>query len=155
MARANPIAAIRSDYFVTAEGRDYDYGMGFGGALRGTGPVAGKATVRVNGGFVWLPVVSGFSGNHYLWTVSTELRGYYPRQVRSSASCYNRLWRFSRYTFNPDVDQDMSEARVFLSLAIPRWEHNEPPIALAVGCCSAPGAALGLPGLDRADAGPG
>ena len=35
MARINPIAAIRSDYFVTAEGRDYDYGIGLGARLEG------------------------------------------------------------------------------------------------------------------------
>ena len=36
LARFNPIAAIRSDYFVTAEGRDYDYGIGLGGRLAGS-----------------------------------------------------------------------------------------------------------------------
>ena len=123
MARANPIAAIRSDYFVTAEGRDYDYGLAFGGALRGTATWIGKGSLRVNGGFVWLPVVSGFAGNHYLWNVGTELRGYI-RGKYGFGVTYNRLWRFSRYTFNPDVDQNMSEARVFFSLAIPRQEQE-------------------------------
>jgi hypothetical protein len=121
LIRANPVAAIRSDYFVTAEGRDYDYGVATGARLEGSAVFTSKALVRVGGGFVWLPVISGFAGNHYLWTLTTEARGYL-RGKYGFGLTYNRLWRRSRYTFNPDVDQDMSEARVFVSLAIPRWE---------------------------------
>jgi hypothetical protein len=122
LARFNPIAAIRSDYFVTAEGRDYDYGIGLGGRLAGRAQWPGKATVQLAGGYVFLPVVSGFPGKHQLWTLSTEARGYL-RGKFGVGVVYNRLWRRSNYTFNPDVNQDMSEARVFLSLAIPRWEE--------------------------------
>ena len=121
MARVNPIAAIRSDYFVTAEGRDYDYGVGLGGNLAGRATWPGKATVRLTGGYVFLPVVSGFPGKHSLWTLGTEARGYL-RGKFGAGLTYTRLWRRSNYTFNPDVNQNVSEARVFLSLAIPRWE---------------------------------
>jgi hypothetical protein len=121
MIRMNPIAAIRSDYFVTAEGRDYDYGVGLGGNVAGRAEWPGKATVRLGGGYVFLPVLSGFPGNHHLFTLTTEARGYY-RGKYGFGVVYNRLWRRSNYTFNPDVHEDMSEARVFLSLAIPRWE---------------------------------
>jgi hypothetical protein len=120
MARINPVAAIRSDYFVTAEGRDYDYGVGLGGRVEGRALWPGKATVRLSGGYVLLPVISGFPGNHDIFTLSTEARGYL-RGKYGAGLAYTRLWRRSNYTFNPDVDQDMSEARVFLSLAIPRW----------------------------------
>jgi hypothetical protein len=123
MARVNPIAAIRSDYFVTAEGRDYDYGIGLGGNLTGRALWPGKATVRLTGGYIFLPVVSGFPGKHQLWTLSTEARGYF-RGKFGAGVVYNRLWRRSNYTFNPDVNQNVSEARVFLSLAIPRWEQE-------------------------------
>ncbi|HEV7367131.1 MAG TPA: DUF3943 domain-containing protein [Gemmatimonadales bacterium] len=122
LARFNPIAAIRSDYFVTAEGRDYDYGVGLGGRLAGQALWPGKATVQLSGGYIFLPVVSGFPGSHQLWTLSTEARGYF-RGKFGAGVVYNRLWRRSNYTFNADVHQDMSEARVFLSLAIPRWEE--------------------------------
>jgi Domain of unknown function (DUF3943) len=122
LLRANPIAAIRSDYFVTAEGRDYDYGIGLGGALRGTALWEGRGLLRVGGGFTWLPVVSGFAGNHYLWTLTTEGRGYLQGKYGIGV-VYNRLWRRSRYTFNPDVDENVGEFRVFLSLAIPGWEQ--------------------------------
>jgi hypothetical protein len=123
MARVNPIAAIRSDYFVTAEGRDYDYGVALGGRVEGRALWPGKATVRLTGGYVWLPVISGFPGNHQLWTLGTEARGYL-RGKFGAGLTYQRLWKDSNYTFNPDVHQNMSEARIFLSLAIPRWEEQ-------------------------------
>ena len=69
------------------------------------------------------------AGNQWLprrppaWTLSTEARGYY-RGKYGAGVMYQRLWKNSNYTFNPDVNQDMSEVRVFLSLAIPRWEEQ-------------------------------
>jgi hypothetical protein len=123
LARVNPIAAIRSDYFVTAEGRDYDYGVGLGARVAGRAVWAGKAALRLAGGWIFLPVISGFPGHHNLFTLSTEARGYF-RGKFGAGLAYNRLWRRSNYTFNPDVDQEVSEARVFLSLAIPRWEQE-------------------------------
>jgi uncharacterized protein DUF3943 len=121
MARFNPIAAVRSDYFVTAEGRDYDYGIGLGGRVAGRAIWTGKGMLSLSGGYIFLPVVSGFSGSHHLWTLSTEGRGYIHGKYGFGIA-FNRLWRLSRYTFNPDVDEDYSEGRIFLSLAIPRWQ---------------------------------
>jgi hypothetical protein len=122
MARAMPIAAIRSDYFTTAEGRDYDYGVAFGGRLEGRAVWRGTASARLSGGYIWLPVISGFAGNHHLFTVMTDVRGYLWRKIGVGAS-YTQVWRRSRYTYNPDVDRNFSEARAFLSLTIPRWEE--------------------------------
>jgi hypothetical protein len=119
--RANPIAAIRSDYFVTAEGRDYDYGVALGGRLEGRAYWKRYGSLRVTGGYLWLPVVSGFAGNHHLFTFTTDLRGYLNRKLGFGVS-YNRVWRRSRYTFNPDVDEDLSEFRAFGSINIPRWQ---------------------------------
>ena len=121
MVRANPIAAIRSDYFVTAEGRDYDYGVGLGARLEGRALWDRKASLRVTGGYLWLPVVSGFAGNHHIFNFATDLRGYVSRKLGFGVA-YTRLWRRSRYTFNPDVDQDMSEFRLYGSINIPRWQ---------------------------------
>jgi Domain of unknown function (DUF3943) len=121
MVRANPIAAIRSDYFVTAEGRDYDYGVGLGGRVEGRAVWAQKGTLRVNGGYIWLPVVSGFSGNHHVFTFGADLRGYINQKLGVGVT-YARLWRRSRYTFKPDVDEDLSEFRVFGTINIPRWQ---------------------------------
>jgi hypothetical protein len=123
VARFNPIAAVRSDYFVTAEGRDYDYGIGLGGRVEGWALWPEKASVRVTGGYVFLPVISGFPGSHNLWTLGTEARGYFLGRFGAGAS-YTRLWRRSNYTFNPDVSTNVSEARLFLSMTIPRWRHE-------------------------------
>ena len=83
--------------------------------------MAGEGTVRLGGGYVFLPVVSGFPGKHHLWTLAPR-RGAISGGSSAPAWSTYRLWRRSNYTFNPDVDQNLSEARVFLSLAIPRWE---------------------------------
>jgi hypothetical protein len=123
MGRVNPIAAIRSDYFVTAEGRDYDYGVALGGRVEGRALWRSKATVRLSGGYIFLPVVSGFPGNHQLWTLGGEARGYF-RGKYGAGVTYQHIWKDSNYTFNPDVHQNMSEVRAFLSLAIPRWEEQ-------------------------------
>jgi hypothetical protein len=125
LLRFNPIAAIRSDYFVTAEGRDYDYGIGMGGRLAGSAVWRGKGTAQFGAGYVFLPVVSGFPGQHHLWTLSAEARGYLRDSRFGFGAGFNQLWRRSRYTFNPDVDQDMSEFRVFLSMTVPRWEQPQ------------------------------
>jgi uncharacterized protein DUF3943 len=124
LLRANPIAAIRSDYFVTAEGRDYDYGVGLGGALRGSALWEGKGVLRIGGGLIWVPVVSGFSGNHYLWTFTSDARAYLFGRLGAGVD-FNRLWRRSRYTFNPDVDENVGEFRVYITVATPRWEEKE------------------------------
>jgi hypothetical protein len=95
--------------------------VGLGARVGGQAVWAGKAALRLSGGWIFLPVISGFPGHHNLFTLSTEARGYF-RGKFGAGLAYNRLWRRSDYTFNPDVDQEVSEARVFLSLAIPRWE---------------------------------
>lgn len=120
LARANPIAATRSDYFVTAEGRDYDYGLGGGAELRGTAIWGGKLFVDVGGSYLWIPVLSGFAGDHHNWFFTATARGYLFSRIGVGAF-YGRYYRNSQYDFQPDVTQNSSEGRVFLSLAIPRW----------------------------------
>ena len=44
-----PIAAVRSDYYETEEGRDYDYGLGLGGWLEARAVWPGKALLRYPG----------------------------------------------------------------------------------------------------------
>ena len=122
LARFMPIAAIRSDYFVTAEGRDYDYGVGIGARLNGSAVYNGVGWATLTGGYLWLPVVSGFSGNHHLFTLAGEARAYYKGKYGGGVG-FSRLWRRSDYTFQRDVDRDYSEVRAFLSMTIPRLEQ--------------------------------
>ena len=125
LARFNPVAALRSDYFVTAEGRDYDYGIGLGGRVLGSAVWRGKGLAQVNGGYVFLPVVSGFAGQHHLWVFNAEARGYLGKGKFGVGAGFSRVWRHSRYTFNPDVDEDLTEFRVYGSMTLPRWEQAQ------------------------------
>jgi hypothetical protein len=122
LARFMPVAALRSDYFVTAEGRDYDYGVGIGGRLEGALIYKGTGSARLSGGYLWLPVISGFSANHNLWTLSGDARAYIGGKYGLGFG-FTRLWRRSNYKFNPDVSRDEAEGRIFLSLLIPRWDQ--------------------------------
>jgi hypothetical protein len=122
MLRAMPIAAIRSDYFVTAEGRDYDYGIGLGARVEGRLLYRSAGYLRLSGGYTLLPVISGFPGNHHLWLAGLEARGYLSREFGVGAS-YSLFWRRSNYTFNPNVSQDATELRFFLSTTLPRRDQ--------------------------------
>lgn len=115
-----PIAAIRSDYFVTAEGRDYDYGVALGGSLVGRAAWAGRGALTLSASYVWLPVLSGFTGDHQLLSGTAEGR-YYLGGRFGVGLAYSLFTRSSTYEQRPDVYQDASEGRIFLSLAVPRW----------------------------------
>lgn len=118
-ARFNPIAATRSDYFLTTEGRDYDYGIGAGGELQGTLTWARRGFLDVNGSYLWIPVLSGFPGDHHNTFLTATARGYLWRSVGLGAY-YGRYWRRSNYDFQPDVQRNSSEGRVFLTFITPR-----------------------------------
>lgn len=115
-----PIAAIQSDYFVTAEGRDYDYGVAFGGNLAARAAWSGRAALTLTGTYVWLPVLSGFSGDHQIISASAEGRYYFAGKYGLGLA-YTLFSRGSNYRHQADVDQDASEARAFFTLAVPRW----------------------------------
>ena len=118
LAHFMPIAAVQSDYFVTAEGRDYDYGLGFGPQLMGRAIWGSKALVTARASYVWLPVVSGFSGDHHLTTASAEGRYYFNR--RWGVGLLGTLFsRASKYDDLADVDEHATELRAFVSLAVP------------------------------------
>lgn len=117
----NPIAAVRSDYFVTLEGRDYDYGVGLG--TRGQAQLAWKGRALVSGllGYRFIPIVSGFPGNHQLLRGFLDAR-YFFRGRFGLGATYQHIWRWSDYRDRQDFDQSSTEVRLFLSTAIPKWE---------------------------------
>jgi hypothetical protein len=90
-----PISALRSDYFITEEGRDYDYGMSLGGE---------KSQHTIGGG-------------------SADLRVMITRAIGLGASYYN-YHRWSRYVTQPDVDQNSPSFRVYVGLALPSVHSN-------------------------------
>jgi hypothetical protein len=117
----NPIAAIQSDYFLTAEGRDYDYGIGLGGRGEMRAIWQGKAIVGATANYRFIPVISGFPAQHQMLFLNAEAR-YFFRQRWGVGAAYNQLWRWSAYTDRSDVNRKASELRLFVATAIPRWE---------------------------------
>jgi hypothetical protein len=117
----NPIAAIRSDYFLVAEGRDYDYGIGLGARGEMRAIWAGKAFVGAGTGYRFIPVISGFPAQHQLFNFNIDGR-YYFRGRWGVGATYNQLWRWSAYTDRSDFNKKSSELRLFVATAIPRWE---------------------------------
>jgi hypothetical protein len=73
-------------------------------------------TGRAN--YTWLPVVSGFSGDHHLTVLNGEARYYFGRRwgVGVLGSLFSRA---SKYDDLDDVDEHATEFRAFLSLAVP------------------------------------
>lgn len=120
LGTAMPIAAIRSDYYLTAEGRDYDYGIGLGGGgsallvWKGTGVFG--ATAR----YVFVPVISGFPGTHQILTTNVGGRVYWKGRLGIGAE-WVRLWSWNIYYGRTNVNRNASELRLYLSTAVPRW----------------------------------
>ncbi|MBF5043113.1 DUF3943 domain-containing protein [Aggregicoccus sp. 17bor-14] len=120
LATPMPIAAVRSDYFVTEEGRDYDYGIGMGGRAEMRLLFAGRARLKAAGRYLWEPILSGYNGNHQQLSLDVEARFFVIGQVGLGAAA---TWyrRNSQYDAFPDVNRTGREIRVFASLAGPRW----------------------------------
>jgi hypothetical protein len=117
----NPIAAIRSDYFLSEEGRDYDYGIGLGGRGEARAIWTGRAWVAATANYRFIPVISGFPAQHQLLNLNLDAR-YYVMHRFGLGATYNQLWRWSAYTDRADFNKKSAEVRLYVSTAIPRWE---------------------------------
>ncbi|WP_164016846.1 DUF3943 domain-containing protein [Pyxidicoccus trucidator] len=120
LATPMPISAVRSDYFVTEEGRDYDYGVGMGGRAELRASWANRALLRATGRYLWQPVLSGFNGDHQQLGLQLEGRFFVIGQVGLGA-IFTWYQRDSRYDAFADVSQTGRQFRIFASLAGPRW----------------------------------
>lgn len=116
-----PIAAVRSDYYETEEGRDYDYGLGLGGYLEARAIWPGNGFLRYTGRAIWQPTLSGFNG--YTTQAVTTLEGRYYLSGRigvgGTATWYGRN---SVYDDFQDVTSKGTQFRLFASYAFPKWE---------------------------------
>ena len=117
---AMPIAAVRSDYYITAEGRDYDYGIGLGGGGEALVVWRGTAVIGGSARYVFVPVISGFPGTHQILTTNFGGRVYWKGRLGLGVE-YTRLWSWANYYGRTGVDKKASEVRVYLSTAVPRW----------------------------------
>jgi hypothetical protein len=118
----NPIAALKSDYFLSAEGRDYDYGIGLGGRGEARAIWTGRALVGLTANYRFIPVISGFPAQHQLLLLGFDGRYYIFRHRFGLGAAYNQLWRWSAYTDRADFNKKSAEVRLYVSTAIPRWE---------------------------------
>ena len=124
MARANPIAADPLGLLRHRRGPGLRLRHRVGRRLEGRAAVAGQGHGSCRGGFVWLPVVSGFPGRPP--PLDPQHRGPRVLSAASTGRCHattgcgatavtrsTRMWTRTCRRF-----------RVFLSLAIPRWEEQ-------------------------------
>jgi hypothetical protein len=116
-----PISALRSDYYVTLEGRDYDYGPSFGGWGRLMRVWEGRGLLQATARTLYTPIVSGFNGDHIQFSAVTEGR-YYPNGRLGAGASWTYYYRNSWYDDFADVKRDGTQARVFLAYAFPRWQ---------------------------------
>lgn len=116
-----PVAALQSDYFLSVEGRDYDYGLSLGGRALARLTKQGLGFVEANGYYIWTPILSGFNGEHNQFAANVEAK-IYPiggrLGVGGSVTWYHRK---SWYKNLSDVTRDGTQTRLFLATSIPRW----------------------------------
>lgn len=115
-----PVAAVQSDYYLTQEGRDYDYGIGLGGLGNVAVTWPGLALLSAYSRYVFLPIISGFPGDHQLLFTGATGRIYWRGRIGLGAD-FNMLWRWSNYYGRTNVARDNSELRLYLTTSIPQW----------------------------------
>jgi len=120
LAVADPIAATQSDYYVTVEGRDYDYGLALGGNAKIAAIWEGVAAIQARARMLWEPILSGFNGDHYQYLASLEGRVYLNGRLGVGASITG-YHRHSVYDDFADVSADGTQIRAYGSYAMPRW----------------------------------
>jgi hypothetical protein len=115
------IAAVRSDYYETEEGRDYDYGLGLGGLGEARAIWPGKAVIRLQARSLWQPTLSGFNGYHTQTSLAAEGRYYLGGRfgVGAAATYYRSNGVYDDFD---DVKREGAQYRLFASYAFPRWE---------------------------------
>jgi hypothetical protein len=121
LAVGQPVAALKSDYFLSVEGRDYDYGVSLGSQALARLTKQGLGFIEANGLWLWTPILSGFNGSHTQLAASLEAK-IYPLANRlgvgGSVTWYHRT---SDYDLLADVKRSGVQSRLFLALSVPRW----------------------------------
>jgi len=121
VAIAQPVAALKSDYFLSLEGRDYDYGLGFGtkGLARFTHQ--GFGYVEATGLWLWTPILSGFNGDHIQLSAGVEAKTYPIHGRLGVGGAVQWYERRSYYDTMADVQTNLFQSRLFLTYSAPRW----------------------------------
>jgi len=115
------IGATRSDYYHTIEGRNYDYGTGFGGVLNARAYLHRRASLRLSYASFYINTIDGADSKHYQDAITAEGRVRLTHRFGVGA-VLTQYDRTSEYVGLADVTQRSTLARVFVSTAIPRLE---------------------------------
>ena len=119
-----PVSALQSDYFLTEEGRDYDYGVGLGGHALARVTKQGFGFLEANATWLWTGIISGFNGDHIQTSASIEGKVYPIGGRLGIGGSVNWYHRTSDYNTLADVKVDGFQSRVFAALSIPRWNKD-------------------------------
>jgi len=119
-----PVSALQSDYFLTEEGRDYDYGVSLGSRALARVTKQGFGFLEANASWLWTGIISGFNGDHIQTSASLEGK-IYPLGGRfgigGSVAWYHRT---SDYNTLADVKVNGYQSRIFAALSIPKWDKD-------------------------------
>lgn len=118
-----PISAVRSDYFVTEEGRDYDYGTSLGGHALLSAIWYPRVYFNLGYDLVHQWTLDGEKSQHTIGGGSAELRVQVTRMIGLGAQ-YQNFHRWSRYVTQPDVDQNSPMFYLYAGIAIPSVGKN-------------------------------
>jgi hypothetical protein len=116
-----PISALKSDYFLTQEGRDYDYGLTLGSKALARLTKPGLGYFEARGNYLWTPILSGFNGNHTQLAATLEAKVYPIGNKIGVGGLATWYRRNSNYDTQADVSQSGSQTRLFVALSVPRW----------------------------------
>lgn len=117
-----PIGATRSDVFTTEEGRDYDYGLGGGGAFTARFLWWPRAVFDLGYTGVYIHTLDGAKSDHFQGGGSANFRVNFTNRLGVGAS-YLNYYRHSSYETFPTVTQTSPTLSVYLGYAIPGLER--------------------------------
>jgi len=117
-----PIAALQSDYFVTLEGRDYDYGVSFGTKALARVTQQGLGFLEARAEYLWTPILSGFNGNHNQTSATIESKVYPLKGRLGLGGALTWYHRSSDYKTLDPVIVDGFQSKIFGALSLPRWK---------------------------------
>jgi hypothetical protein len=112
------LGAVRSDYYRTIEGRDYDYGPGGGPILSGRILYRNQFQGTVGYTGLWLHTIDGTESSHYQDALLIETR-YWASRTWGLGFSYVGYTRDSYYRDHPDVAESARFLRFFITTAVP------------------------------------
>lgn len=112
------LGAVKSDYYRSVEGRDYDYGPGLGGIFAGRLLYKNRLQATVGFTGLWLHTINGIPSAHYQDALLVEARYWGSRRLGLGIG-YTGYTRHSDYENQPNQAESARFVRLFLTTATP------------------------------------